>query len=85
MGGENDVLRERVCRAAGRAFRIEPSLIGPDDGPGSIEAWDSLGHLTLMMEIEREFSVRFSTDQISQTRTIRGVVALVLDALSNGQ
>ncbi len=82
---ENALLYKRVCAAASRALGVEPSVITPDDRLGSIEAWDSVGHLTLMMEVEKEFAVRFSTDQIAQSRAIREVVALVSDALSHGK
>ena len=32
----------------------------------SIEKWDSLGHIQLIMAIEAEFGVRFITDRIPQ-------------------
>jgi acyl carrier protein len=32
---------------------------------GAIEDWDSLGNLNLLLEIENEFSVRFTTDELS--------------------
>jgi acyl carrier protein len=32
---------------------------------GDIEQWDSVAHLELMSEIEREFGVRFDLDEIT--------------------
>jgi acyl carrier protein len=32
---------------------------------GAIEEWDSLGNLNLLLEIENEFSVRFTTEELS--------------------
>lgn len=31
---------------------------------GKLKGWDSLGHLKLIMAIEKEFMVRFSTEDI---------------------
>jgi acyl carrier protein len=31
---------------------------------GKIKGWDSLGHLKLIMALEKEFNVRFDTEEI---------------------
>ncbi len=36
-------------------FMCDPSEISDTTGPGDIPGWDSLGHVTLMTEIQRRF------------------------------
>ncbi len=34
------------------------------------EPWDSLGHLLFVMEIEAEFARKFTTEQITEARSV---------------
>jgi acyl carrier protein len=36
-------------------FKCDPSEVTDSTGPGDIPGWDSLGHVTLMTEIQRRF------------------------------
>lgn len=45
-------------------FGSEARALSDDDGPGSIEAWDSVGHLNLILTVESVFGIQFATDEI---------------------
>jgi acyl carrier protein len=34
----------------------------------SIEEWDSLGHITLILAVEKAFNIRFKTAEIAETK-----------------
>ena len=36
-------------------FKCDPSDVTDTTGPGDIPGWDSLGHVTLMAEVQRQF------------------------------
>jgi acyl carrier protein len=42
-----------------------------------IEAWDSVQHVTLMLEIESEFKVRFSTSEMAYLKNVGELVDLI--------
>lgn len=44
-----------------------------------IHGWDSLGHLRLMMAIEKRFKTRFSASEISSLKNV-GDICLLLDS-----
>jgi acyl carrier protein len=52
---------------------------------GHIEAWDSLGHLNLLMELEREFNIKFSLDDIEKSRSFEDIVKLLEEKLNEGK
>jgi acyl carrier protein len=57
--------REQALRQVfARTFNISPEEVGPGTGPSSIGAWDSLGQLRLIMEVEETFGVDFSMDEV---------------------
>jgi acyl carrier protein len=42
-----------------------------------VDGWDSLAHIRLMLTIEREFKVKFSTSEIGKMETIGDLVTLI--------
>lgn len=49
-------LRELIADILG----VEPSRINDTSGPGTIDTWDSLAHLSIITAVEERFGVRFS-------------------------
>lgn len=41
------------------------------------EAWDSLGHLTLILAVENEFKIKFSTSQIMEIFSVKKILQAV--------
>lgn len=46
-----------------RVFGVDLRDITDQSGPESIEDWDSLGHLNLVMELESTYRIELSTDE----------------------
>ena len=84
MTGNDKHLLGRVCSVVARTFNVQAAEVTADSGPANLTAWDSLGHLTLMMEIEKEFRVRFATEQIAKPRSVRDICLLLRSVLPNG-
>jgi len=83
MSPFNNSIFEGVEKVLRNTFPVHIETIEPKLGIGDIEAWDSMGHLTLMMAIEEEFSVKFSTKQISQPKTIMDICQILSCILKN--
>ena len=43
-----------------------------------IEEWDSLSHISLVDEIEREFGIRFTLSEVSGTKNVGELIDTVL-------
>lgn len=69
---------DRVMRIVAAVFQLNAANIGPATGSGSVEAWDSLGHLNLMLALEQEFGRPLSIDEMGTMTTI-GRIVEVLD------
>ena len=44
---------------------------------GNIKQWDSLGHINLLLEIEKRFKVKFSMKEISELKNMKKIVAIL--------
>jgi acyl carrier protein len=80
MNAEQNDSFERVKMVVARTFKISPEMVTPQTSLGQLPGWDSFGHLTLMMEIEKEFSVRFSTDKINEPKSTSEICELLRQA-----
>jgi acyl carrier protein len=45
-----------------QVFGVQPEEVKDESGPETVEGWDSLGHLNLVMEIEEIYGLELSTD-----------------------
>ncbi|MBV1776290.1 acyl carrier protein [Burkholderiaceae bacterium DAT-1] len=44
-------------------------------GLGSFSQWDSLGNFNLLLQIEEAAGIRLSSEEISETKTLAGIIA----------
>ena len=64
------MLNLQLVSVAARILNVPETSLTPETGMGDLDAWDSLGHLRLMMELEHTFRVRFSTAQIRELTSL---------------
>jgi acyl carrier protein len=58
-----DSVKFRECII--KALKLRNEEYRPDLKIGDIDQWDSVAHLDLMSEIEREFGMQFDLDEIT--------------------
>jgi acyl carrier protein len=49
-----------------------------------IDEWDSLAHIRLVVSIEKDFGLRFTTDEISNLGNVGDMADLIIQKQSNG-
>ena len=57
-------LEQKLIKVLSRLFNVSPDLITEDASPDTIENWDSLRHMKLVLALEEEFEVEFTDDQV---------------------
>ena len=60
---------------AARVFGVARCEIDEATAYESIPGWDSVNHLRLVMETEREFGVRYPLERIPSMKTLRDFLA----------
>ena len=66
-------INNELKQVVAKTFGLPVSEVTPDLAAGSINKWDSLGHLNLVLAIESSFNVKFKTEQIAELITIRKI------------
>lgn len=56
----------KLTEAIAEALQISPEIITSESNSNTIEAWDSLKHLDVVLNIERAYNVKFKTTEIAE-------------------
>jgi len=64
-----------------RVFNLSESEITETVSMETLETWDSLQHLNLVLAVEESFGVRFSADEIPIANTFAALCDLIKDKL----
>lgn len=56
-------------------FKVDPSQVEPDSQLGEWPAWDSMGHMDLMVALESRFGVEVNAETISQLTSLPAILA----------
>jgi acyl carrier protein len=61
-------------------FECDPNLITPDSTPDTLEAWDSLRLLDLILAIEQQVGAEISPDRLEEMVSVPAILAIIQDA-----
>jgi acyl carrier protein len=72
-----DALLERVIGIVETVYSVPPGVVDAKSSRDTIEQWDSLGHLVLMLELEQEFGLQLSPDDTQGLTSVPAIVAML--------
>jgi acyl carrier protein len=68
-------MRERVIRIVSQVMGIPVDQVTEQSSAQTVEAWDSLNHMNLILALEEEFELRFSDEQIMRMLSVGAILA----------
>lgn len=71
----NQTLTEKICALLADALRVDPGEIGPDTQFGDLPQWDSMGHMEVMVALEKEYGVEITAESITELVSVPLIVA----------
>jgi acyl carrier protein len=51
-------------------LNVKPESLGPESSRDSLEEWDSIKHMYVMLALEEEFSIEFTDDEIANLANV---------------
>jgi acyl carrier protein len=78
----NPFVLNRVQRILADIFSIPVEQITLMSSPETIENWDSLNHLNLVLAIEQEFGLQLMPEEIDQVLSVGHIMALLDEKLN---
>ncbi len=68
---------DQVRTLACDLFATSADKLSSSSSPETVEAWDSVQHLNLVLAVEEKFHLQLSPEEIEQMKTIGDVVKIV--------
>ena len=66
-----------IRRVLADVLGVDLGRLGPDSSPDTIESWDSVQHVNLIIALEQEFRVRFAPEEIEEAMSLLSIADLV--------
>ena len=56
------------------ALDVEPGLLDRNSSPETVETWDSLGYLSIIAMIDKEFGITIGGDELEKFKTLGDII-----------
>ena len=73
----NSAIFNRVQQVVADLFSIPAAKIIPGTSSETIESWDSLQHLNLVLALEQEFGLQFAPEEIEKLTSVQTIIELL--------
>ena len=70
-------MRDRVLKIVSQVLNVPVEQLDDESSPDTVEDWDSLKHMNLVLALEEEFGVTFSDGEVVELLRIRRIVEIV--------
>ncbi len=76
-GKELEEIKEPLTNVFRDVFNDESLVLRPDLTASEVENWDSLSHIDLIVAVERQFKVRFTTAEVTSLKNVGELAILI--------
>ena len=73
----SDQVISRLTDVFRETFHQPNLLLKPEMTAADIEGWDSLSHIDLIVAVEREFKIRFTTAEVTSLKNVGELIVIV--------
>lgn len=75
---ERSEVLDKVIEICKDVFENEELILTESSTAKDVEEWDSLSHLSLISDVEDEFSIKLTLDEISNTKNIGELISAIM-------
>ena len=73
----NAAIYEKVRSIAADMLQVKIATLKADSSPETVDTWDSVHHLNLVLALEQSFGFEFSPEEMDQMKTIGQIAGIV--------
>jgi acyl carrier protein len=70
----SDPIEAQVREVFVSVLGVAPALLSRDTSPDTLDSWDSMSHISLMLAVEGACGVQFEPDELVELRTFGAIV-----------
>ena len=73
----SDSVEARTCKIVAEVFGVPPEQVTPQSSHETVEGWDSLNILNILMAVESEFGISVSPEEAASFVSVARIVDVV--------
>lgn len=81
---EQQQMKEKITGVMAAVFEVPESEINEDTSTDTLENWDSLRHLNLILALEEEFGISIPDEEVGDMVNYKIIYHVLNEALQNG-
>jgi acyl carrier protein len=70
-------VQDRVIKVISDVMNVPVSKLDENSSPMSVDKWESMKHINLVLALEEEFSIQFDDEQISGLQDVKSIVSII--------
>ena len=74
---KEQIIRDRVAEVMSTLLKLSQNDIDNEVSPENVEDWDSLLHISLVLELEKEFGVKFLTGEVGDLINLNRITEII--------
>ena len=72
-------MKERIIDVVSRTMEVPAESLSEASSPVTVETWDSLKHMNLVLALEEEFGIRLNDERIMKMVTVGAILETVTE------
>lgn len=72
-------MEEKVKQIVSNVMAVPVDSLQNDSSPDTVDSWDSIRHMNLMLALEEAFQVTFSEEQITMMMSVGLIISTIQD------
>ena len=72
-------MNERIIDVVSRTMEVPAESLSEASSPVTVETWDSLKHMNLVLALEEEFGIRLNDERIMKMVTVGAILETVTE------
>jgi acyl carrier protein len=72
-----DTMQERIQEIVATIFNVPVETVNLESSPATIESWDSMGHLMLVLELEQQFDIQLGPEEVEKLSSVQNIVNML--------
>jgi acyl carrier protein len=69
--------KKKIFKVISIALEVEESVLSEDTSIGDFPNWDSMGHLIIISELEKEFDIKFDPEDMMEFEDIGDMIEAI--------
>tara|TARA_B100000963_G_scaffold356933_1_gene378072 strand:+ start:2843 stop:3073 length:231 start_codon:yes stop_codon:yes gene_type:complete len=70
----NDINLKKISKIISKHTKVQEESVNLDTSAQNTERWDSLAHINIIIDLEKEFNIKINTAKVAELDSVNSIV-----------